>query len=76
MGYKHTEQAKLKMVEFFKDKSNHSMFGKTHTKEVIALISKPGKLNPMFGKNHSEETKSIMSEKKNKYSLGVGIYDL
>ena len=30
----------------------------------------------MFGKNHSEETKLIMSQKKNKYPLGVGIYDL
>jgi hypothetical protein len=26
------------------------MFGKKHTKEVLALISKPGELNPMFGK--------------------------
>jgi len=28
------------------------------------------------GKKHSESTKAIMSAKKNKYSLGVGIYDL
>lgn len=27
-------------------------------------------------KNHSEATRAIMSNKKNKYSLGVGIYDL
>jgi hypothetical protein len=26
----------------------------------------------MFGKKHSEATKAIMSEKKNKYPLGVG----
>ena len=30
----------------------------------------------MFGKRHSESTKAIMSDKKNKYYLGVGIYDL
>lgn len=76
LGYKHTEEARLKMVEYYKDKSNHPMFGKTHTKEAIALISKPGELNPMFGKKHNEVTKTIMSDKKNKYPLGVGIYDL
>lgn len=76
LGYKHTEEARLKMVEFYKIKENHPMFGKTHTKEALTLISKPGKLNPMFGKKHSEATKAILSEKKNKYPLGVGIYDL
>nr|YP_009262134.1 hypothetical protein [Chrysoporthe deuterocubensis]AMX22209.1 hypothetical protein [Chrysoporthe deuterocubensis] len=76
------------MVEYYKDKSHHPMFGKTHSKEAIALISKPGELNPMFGKKHNEVTKVIMSDKKNKYpfppaavppgsrSEGVGIYDL
>lgn len=76
LGYKHTEEARLKMVEYYKEKLNHPMFGKTHTKEAISLISKPGELNPMFGKEHSESTKAIMSDKKNKYPLGVGIYDL
>ncbi|RKF57479.1 putative intron-encoded endonuclease 1 [Erysiphe neolycopersici] len=28
------------MIEFYKDKSNH--LGKTHNKEALALISKPG----------------------------------
>ena len=51
MGYKHTEESKLK-------------------------ISKPGSSNPMFGKNHTEDTKAKMSERKNKYILGVGIFDL
>ncbi|KAG0122680.1 GIY-YIG endonuclease [Tuber indicum] len=55
-GYKHTEEAKLKMAR--------------------ELISKPGKLNPMYGKKHSESTKAKMSTKKNKYPLGVSIYDL
>jgi group I intron endonuclease len=32
--------------------------------------------HPMYGKTHIKSTKVIMSEKKNKYSLGVGIYDL
>lgn len=76
LGYKHSEEARLKMVEFYKNKTNHPMFGQTHTKEALALISKPRELNPMFGKKHSETSKAIMSDKKNKYSLGVGIYDL
>ena len=76
LGYKHTKEARLKMVEFYRDKKNHPMFGKTHTKEARALISKPGMLNTMFGRKHNEATKTIMSEKKNKYPLGVGIYDL
>jgi group I intron endonuclease len=76
LGYKHTEEARLKMVNYYKDKNNHPMFGKTHTEEALALISKPGELNPMFGKKHSEATKASMSKKKNKYPLGVGIYDL
>lgn len=76
LGYKHTEEARLKMIEHYKNKKNHPMFGKTHTKEALALISKPGELNPMFGRKHSEATRAILSEKKNKYALGVGLYDL
>lgn len=52
------------------------MYGKTHTEDVKALISKPGKLNPMFGRKQSEYTKALLSEKKNKYPLGIGIFDL
>lgn len=52
------------MVEYYKDKNNHPMFGKTHTKEALALISKPGKLNPMYGIKHSEVAKASMSKKK------------
>lgn len=76
LGYKHTEEARLKMVEYYKDKNNHPMFGKKHTPEALALISKPGELNPMFNKKHSEKTKSIISKSMSKYPLGVGIYDL
>jgi len=51
------------MVDYYKDKNNHPMFGKTHTLEALALISKPGELNPMFGKKHSEATKAIIPAK-------------
>ena len=44
--------------------------------ETKLKISKPGKKNPMFGKSHNENTKAMMSEKKNKYPLGVGIFNL
>ena len=30
----------------------------------------------MYGKTHSEDTRVKMSERKNKYLLGVGIFDL
>lgn len=76
LGYKHTEEAILKMKEYYKNKNNHPMFGKTHTKETINLISKPDELNPMYGKNHNEETKNKISKSMSKYPKGVGIYDL
>lgn len=78
------------MVDYYKDKNNHPMFGKTYTEEALGLISKPGELNPMFGKKHSEATRRLCVKKNNKYpfppsfsrrwggsrSEGVGIYDL
>jgi group I intron endonuclease len=76
LGYKHIEEAILKMVKRFENKENHPMYGKNHTKETLTLISKPGDLNPMFGKKHSQAALALMSEKRNKYPLGVGIYDL
>lgn len=76
LGYKHTEEALLKMIERFKIKKNHPMFGKTHTDETKNLISKPGEKNPMFGKNHTEATKALISKNMKKYPFGVGIYDL
>ena len=54
----------------------HNNLGYKHTEESKLKISKPGELNPMFGKNLSEETRAIISEKKNKNPLGVGIFDL
>lgn len=75
-GYKHTDEAKSKMVKRYENKENHPMFGKSHTEEALALISKPGELNPMFGRKHSEVTKDKISSKLSKYPLGVGIYDL
>jgi group I intron endonuclease len=75
-GYKHTDEAKLKMLRRFEDKNNHPMFGNTHTIEARELISKPGALNPMFGKKHSSLTKQLISDRMSKYAKGVGIYDL
>ena len=72
-GYKHTDAAKQKMVERFKDKSNHPFWGKHHDEKSKSLISKPGLLNPMIGKTHSEKTKDLMRSKKVKYPNGVGI---
>lgn len=76
LGYKHTDEAIQKMIERYKDKTNHPMFGKSHSEEVLKLISKPGELNPMFGKKHSVNTKELMAKKRNKYLNGVGIFDL
>lgn len=41
LGYKHTDEAKLKMLKRFEDKSNHPMYGKSHTIDARKLISKP-----------------------------------
>lgn len=46
-GYIHRDEANKKRIEYYKDKNNHPMYGKTHSKEILDLISKPGKLNPM-----------------------------
>lgn len=59
-GYKHTEAAKMKMVERFADKSNHPFWKKHHTEESKLLISKPGVLNPMYGKTHTIQTKELV----------------
>lgn len=75
-GYKHTDQAKFKMLKIFKDKSNHLMYGKTHKEETLKLISKPGELNPMYGKQHSETTKKKISDTISKHPYRVGIYNL
>ena len=40
------------------------MFGKNHTREALALISKPGNFNPI--KKHKDSSKVIMALKKNK----------
>lgn len=53
LGYKHTDEAIQKMIERYKDKTNHPMFGKSHSQKVLELISKPGVLNPMFGKKRA-----------------------
>ena len=50
LGYKHTDKAKQKIINRFKDKTNHPMFGVNHDEKTKSLISKPGVLNPMFVK--------------------------
>lgn len=75
-GYKHTDEARQKMVKRLEDKNNHPFWGKHHYDKTKSLISKPGVLNPIFGKTHSEETKKLMRSKRVKYPNGVGIYDL
>ena len=52
------------------------MFGKTHDKDALMLISKPDELNPMFGKKHAEYTGKKISHKLSRHPNGVGIYDL
>lgn len=69
LGYKHTDEAKLKMLKRFEDKSNHPMYGKSHTIDARKLISKPGELNPMFGKKHSEASKEAISSKLSKQPI-------
>jgi hypothetical protein len=63
------------MIKYYENKDNHPMFGKTHTKEALALISKPGELNPTLREKRCEFTKAIISEKMSKRPLGAGIYD-
>lgn len=75
-GYKHTETAKIKMVQRLADKTKHPFWGKHHTEKTKVLISKPGTCNPMYGKSHSIQTKELIRDKKRKYIKGVGIYDL
>ena len=63
LGYKHTDEAKLKMLRRYEDKNSrrenkfsldgfafasHPMLGKTHTLEALSLISKPGALNGSY----------------------------
>lgn len=74
-GYKHTLEAKIKMVSRLKDKANHPFYKKKHSEEAKKLISKPAELNPMFGKSHSLETKKLMSLSKISYPLGVNVFD-
>ena len=60
-----------KRVDIFKDKSNHTLWGKHRYERSKSFISKMGLLNPMFGKTHSEKTKDLITSKKVKYPNGV-----
>ncbi len=71
-GYKMSAEARLKMSINHADFSGekHPMFGRHHTEESKAKISKNktgkccGSDNPFFGRRHSEETKAIIRKKK------------
>lgn len=52
------------------------MYGKHHSENTKALISKPGVLNSMSGKKHTDETKKLIWLSKKRYEKGVGLYDL
>ena len=58
------------MLNWYEDKSNHPMYGKTHTAEPRMLISKPGKFNPRFGKEDSLLTRQSISDKMSKHPDG------
>lgn len=75
LGYKHTKQAIEKMKSRFVNKINHPMFGKTHDKITLSLISKPGKLNPMFVKTHISEWLYKKFNVKKKSLRPLGLYD-
>jgi group I intron endonuclease len=74
LGYKHPIKAINKMKLRFKNKSNHPMFGKTHTSFALSKISKPGNLNLMFNKKHTIAIKLKMSSTKSK--TPIGLYDI
>src|SRR5262249_42931669 len=71
LGYKHTLDAIEKMKKRYINKSNHPMYGKTHSIFAKSRISKPGSLNPMYGKKHSLKSKHKMSLSKSKILLGL-----
>ena len=73
LGYKHTKEAISKMKARLVDPNNHLLFGKFHTLETGALISKPGELNPIFGKIHTIETRLLISNTK---STPITLYDI
>ncbi|KAH9865952.1 hypothetical protein IAQ61_008543 [Plenodomus lingam] len=83
MGYNYLSSGQTSYLSKFKLETlynfsfiAHNNLGYKHTNEYKLKISKPGDLNPMFGKIHSEEAKDKMRKRKNKYHLGVGIFDL
>ena len=55
------------MIDRFRDKKNHPMYGKKHTSGAKLLISKPGILNPMYGKQHTDQSKIKMSVARSHY---------
>lgn len=77
LGYKHSEEAILKMIEaksgennpwFGKKGENHTRHGKTLSIESRSRISKAnkGENHPFFNRKHSEESREKMAVKASK----------
>jgi group I intron endonuclease len=62
------------MIDRFRDKKNHPMYGKQHTSATKLLISKLGILNPMYGKQHTDQSKIKMSVARSHYI--VHLFDI
>jgi len=62
LGYKHTLEAKQKMIDRYK-KYKHPFLGKKHTLFTIEKISlsSQGSNNGMFGKKHTNKAKNKIS---------------
>jgi group I intron endonuclease len=60
LGFNHSEGTKLKLSEMNKGE-NHPMFGRNHSPETLALISK-NHARPWLGKSVSAETKDKISK--------------
>lgn len=56
LGHKQSEELKLLRSIRMSGEGN-PMFGKTHTPESIALLTRSGESHPFFGKKHTEESK-------------------
>lgn len=76
LGYKHTNEAKLKM-SLFNKKELHPLWGKKHSDEtklkIKISLAQLGDNNSMFNKTHSFKTRELISKSK---QIKVYIYDV
>jgi len=70
----HCESLSIAAKERLKDKTKHPMYGRHHTKETKAKVSKIRKEQGNFwdGKHHTEESKKKISETRIKRKVAVG----